>query len=247
MLTIYYILEYTKSEGVEDMRKFVICLVMLLLVASPASACIGARYAALGWSGVAIADDATASYWNPAALVWAKDGLLWENIRNRKVIAIKEDNIGFHFVGTSGQTYWRVSYGHQLASNSALGINVGWNDFYNSISDYNGPSVDVSYTLRSGNMIFAILGQNIGNIRPSIAYQDDYITITADAYDVLELCPLRHYRAGIELVPISFLSLRWGYESLYDEYAYGIGFEASFASVDIVVYEGNYGCSFTLF
>jgi len=55
---------------VETMRKFVLCLVMVLTFASPAAACIGARQAAMGWCGVAISDDATASYWNPAALVW---------------------------------------------------------------------------------------------------------------------------------------------------------------------------------
>jgi hypothetical protein len=227
-------LEYTKNEGVEEMRKFVVCLVMLLLVASPAAACIGARQAAMGWAGVAISDDATASYWNPAALVWAKDGVFYDNISNRTAIAAKYQHYGFFLVDEWDKSYCLLSHGIQLTENSAFGFNIGWEHHTAGFCSYNGPSADLSYVWAKDGVTIAVLAQNFGNIRPALAYSNQCIVITASAYDLLNLCQLRHFQTGIEIVPVSFLAVRGGYNSLYDGFAYGVGLNASLVSLDFV-------------
>lgn len=230
------------------MRKFVICLVMLLLVASPASACIGARQAAMGWAGVAISDDATCSYWNPAALVWARDGVMYDSILDRTAIAIKHDCYGFHLSNEWDKFYCLVSYGKQLTNNSAFGFNVGWEEDNTYYSSYKGPAADLSYVWSKDNLTLAVLAQNIGNIRPAIAYKNDFAVITANVYDMLDLCQLRHFQIGMEITPIPYFALRAGYNQYYGSFVYGIGFNADFLSLDIVwLDDASYvGCRFML-
>ena len=43
------------------MRKFVLCLVMVLTFASPAAACIGARQAAMGWECISYSETITSA------------------------------------------------------------------------------------------------------------------------------------------------------------------------------------------
>jgi len=73
MLTNRLALTYTVSKEVAEMRKFVLCLVLVLTFASPAAACIGARQAAMGWCGVASSDDAAAAYWNPSKIPFSNN------------------------------------------------------------------------------------------------------------------------------------------------------------------------------
>ena len=253
MLTIYYILEYTKSEGVEDMRKFVICLVMLLLVSSPASACIGARQASMGWAGVAISDDATASYWNPAALVWAKDGFMYGSIWGSKDFAAKYDSFGFHYVQDWNKSYWQVGYGHLIDNNTAIGFNIGWSEY-----DYGHPhpSADLSFAYKRDNVSFGVLAQDFINIRPEFAYSTKYITIVVGSYDLFDMC--RHFNddggslqkvyTGLELRPTSYLALRGGRNSGYEELIYGAGISLSFFRLDFahIMKEDCFSVVFTL-
>jgi hypothetical protein len=239
---------------VEEMRKFALCLVMLLMVASPASACIGARQAAMGWCGVAISDDATCSYWNPAALVWAKDGVLWENISHKTVFAIKEDNCGFHYVDAWDKTYFAFSYAVPFVHSSSFGINIGvmeqdyltsdWMEcFYR---DGKRLSLDLSYFIKYGSISCGLLAQDLGNIRPGLSYSNNFLVAAVEYYDMFDVLDMRCWRFGIELNPVSPLSLRFGYNE-DDGNSYGIGFEVSFGKFDVVLYRENFYYSISLF
>ena len=103
-------------------RHTVICVLLLTLFASPASACIGARHAAMGWCGVAISDDATASYWNPAALVWARDGFVYDSIYNRTAFAVKRGKYALHCCDECDKIYFDISRGFQINEKSAWEI-----------------------------------------------------------------------------------------------------------------------------
>lgn len=231
------------------MRKFVICLVMLLLVSSPASACIGARQAAMGWAGVAISDDATASYWNPAAMVWAKDGVMYDNFLDRTAVAAKVGNVGLHYVKEWDKAYCAIGYGHQLSNNTSIGVNVGLANYGNSRDEL---FTDVSYIHHVGELTFGVLAQNFSNIRPEIAYTSNFLTVTAGFYDLFDVCKnynddgasVRDFHSGVELRPVSFLALRSGYNSDYENLIYGAGIKLSFLSIDFVHMEEDY-CSVT--
>jgi hypothetical protein len=224
---------------VEDLRKFVICLVMLLLIASPANACIGARQAAMGWCGVAISDDATASYWNPAALVWAKDGFMYGSIWGSTDLAAKYGSFGFHYVDQWNKWYWQIGYGHQLNKNLAVGFNVGWAGYNNCYPPYNGPSADVSCLYRVEGFSFGVLAQNLVNIRPEIAYSTEFITLSAGIYDLLNVYSLRYFHVGVEICPFPILALRGGYNSDYEDLIYGAALKASFLTLSFVHIEGD--------
>jgi hypothetical protein len=228
------------------MKKVLISVVLIFMLSSPSLGCIGARQAAMGWAGVAISDDATVSYWNPAN-IWAKDGFYWENFGERTALAIKQSNYGFHYVDEWDKTYWRLSYGNKTSNNSAFGISVGWEEYHGYFSDYKGPSADISYIYKKDHFTYAILAQNIGNIRPTIAYQNNFITITTSIYDIFNLCPLRHFQTGIEVTPIPFISFRGGYNGFYEIFTYGIGVKTSFMSLDLVHLFNENHYSITLF
>jgi len=58
------------------MKKYIIFILFLgviCLIPKPAAACVGARQLAMGGAFIAIADDASAVYWNPAGLVQLKN------------------------------------------------------------------------------------------------------------------------------------------------------------------------------
>jgi len=232
------------------MRKTIIVVIasiLALIAVFPAQGCIGARQAAMGWCGVAISDDATASYWNPAAMVWAKDGVMYDNIGGGTAIAAKYHNYGFFFVDEWDKAYCLLSHGIQLTENSAFGFNVGWETHTAGFCRYNGPAADLSYIWTKNGLTLAMLAQNLGNIRPEIAYNTDYITIAAGAYDLFDICQyfdddgrsLRDFHAGIELRPVSFLALRGGYNDDCEYLFYGVGICSSFFSLDFM-YIGGY-------
>lgn len=216
------------------MRRIVICLLLLFITASPAGACIGARYAGIGWCGVAVADDAAASYWNPAAIVWAKDGFMYGSIWGSKDFAAKYGSFGFHCVDEWDKWYWCISYGHQLNQNLAVGFNVGWAECNNCYLPYNGPTADISYLYRVNGFSFGVLAQNLGNIRPEIAYSTEFVTLSAGIYDLLNVYSLRDFHVGIEIRPFPILALRGGYNSNYEDLIYGVAIKTSFLTLDYV-------------
>lgn len=236
------------------MKRVMLALVMLMLVASPASACIGARQAAMGWAGVAISDDATCSYWNPAATVWAKDGAFYSSADNETAIAIKYDKYGFHFVD-EGRKYFSLSYSHQLSEYQAIGLGLGWQFpapvFYDDFNDdgfklerisgtegsedYNGPEIDFSYFAKRGGLQYGVLCQG-ANVRPAIAVVGDYVTLSGCIYDLLDYFGVRHIRAGIEIAPFPSFSVapsvRCGYNGYDEAVVCGVGLQVLFISFD---------------
>lgn len=216
------------------MKRSIIYLVLLICVSTPANACIGARYAAMGWCGVAISDDATASYWNPAAIVWVKDGFMYGSIWGSTDLAAKYGSFGFHYVDEWDKWYCRIGYGYQLNQNLAVGFNVGWAEYNNCYPPYNGPSADVSYLYRVNGFSFGVLAQNLGNIRPEIAYSTEFVTLSAAIYDLLNLYSLRDFHVGVEIRPFPILALRGGYNSDYEDLIYGVAIKTSFLTLDYV-------------
>lgn len=223
------------------MKRSIIYLVLLICVSTPANACIGARHAAMGWCGVAMSDDATASYWNPAAMVWAKDGVMYDTIWDRTALAWKYNNFGFHYVDELDKWYCRIGYGYQLNKNLAVGFNVGWAEYNNCYPPYNGPSADLSLIYRNGDFSLGLLAQNIGNIRPEIAYNTEHFTVAAGFYDLFDSIgyfykynPYRRLCIGAEIRPVSFLALRGGYISNYNNLTYGVAIKTSFLTLDYV-------------
>ena len=213
------------------MKKIIICLVMLLTIASPAYACIGARQAAMGWSGVAISDDATCSYWNPAALVWANEGFMYGSIWGSKDFAAKYGNFGFHYVQYWNKSYWQVGYGHLIDNNTAIGFNIGWSEY-----DYGHPhpSADLSFAYKHDNVSFGVLAQDFINIRPEIAYSTDFVTLSAGIYDLLNAYSVRDFHVGVEMRPFPVFALRGGYNSDYEDLIYGAALKTSFLTLDFV-------------
>jgi len=227
---------------------------MLTLVSIPAQGCIGARQAAMGWAGVAISDDATASYWNPATFPWARNGLFCENIYDNIAIALKHDEWGFAFADQYDKTYFEFSHSFMLSSNTAIGIAAGWHadkrnepniiicDGYilvpvpQTIANlYNGPMASVSFISVHDYINFGVLLQGI-TVRPGICLKTDGLAVSGEIYDLFGICDNFHYRFGVEFTPVSFLSLRGGYNSEHERVTYGVGIRASFVSIDMVHY-----------
>lgn len=228
------------------MKRIIVVLIAVFVVVSPASACIGARQAAMGWSGVATSNDAMASYWNPAALPLAQDSIIYDNTIDRIIFAAKYDSYGFHYVNQPEMKHVNIGYGHHFSFGS-IGVNIGLGEYYGYRTSYKSPNLDISYFYQTPHVSFGLLIQNVVNIRPSIAFHNRYLVVTAELYDILDMYDYyRHYRVGIEISPFSFLSLRAGYNELYDNISYGVGLRTSFAVIDMVYLDDKYYYSISL-
>lgn len=192
-------------------RQVIICMLLFILFATPVDACIGARYAGLGWCGVAVADDATASYWNPAALVWASDGFTYDNIYKRTAFAYKQGKYAVHCCNEWDKIYFDISRGFQLNENSAWGLSVGYyyaKQFF-PYCNYRGIRPSVSYFYKiNPNLSFGVLLQGMCNLRPGVCYKNDRFLISIEYYDLLNICESQNLHAGIEIYLLDFLTLR---------------------------------------
>jgi len=131
---------------------FVMCLCGVLLALSvPASACVGARALGMGGAFVGLADDVSATYWNPAALVdldgpvatWMHTATNRESMNYQDYLAyatpIGDDAaaglsyIGFKFAGSLGmygsgviseQAWGWLSMATRVGEDTALGANL---------------------------------------------------------------------------------------------------------------------------
>src|SRR5690554_2584417 len=207
------------------MRRIVICLLLLFITASPAGACIGARYAGIGWCGVAVADDATASYWNPAALVWASDGFVYDNIYKRTAFAYKQGKYGVHGCDDWGKTYFDISCGFQINENSAWGLSIGYHYAKYSFvtAYYRGIFPSVSYIHKiTPNLNFGVLLQGLHNLRPGVCYQNKYFLLSIESYDLLSISVPAEFKIGVEFYPLDFLVLRTSFNDGVMKYGFGI-------------------------
>ena len=165
-------------------------------------------------------------------MVWAIDGFYIGRIYTSNEFAFKYNKLGFHFVDNWQHTYFAMSYAQQINANSAWGINIGWNDFSRSDENYVGPSLDLSYITKCDNLTLGLLLQNGYNVRPGIAYKNEYLLVTFEGYDLLNLYDFSHFLIGAELTPFPFIAFRIGYDQLYNDFTYGVGIKTSLFSLD---------------
>ena len=228
------------------MRQVIVCLVLIVLFAAPVDGCIGARYAGLGWCGVAVADDATASYWNPAALVWASDGFVYDSIYNRTAFAVKRGKYALHYCDEWNKIYFDISRGFQINENSAWGLSVGYYyakqfSFYCS---YRGITPSVSYYHKiSPALSFGVLLQGMCNLRPGVCYKNERLLVSIEYYDLLDVYELQNFHAGVEIYLLD-LTLRIGYDR--DVLRYGLGIKNKKCTFD-AYWENNSSLQDTLY
>jgi hypothetical protein len=136
-------------------RSFVvICLVAVLAVAVLAPACAepGARAAAMGGAFVGLADDTSATYWNPAALPWLdKAGVTYmHGFKDSSDVGLSDflayvqpwdesSSFGLSYARLMllslttydahadwKQNWYWLSYGIKVAENTSIGANLRW-------------------------------------------------------------------------------------------------------------------------
>jgi hypothetical protein len=236
------------------MRKFVLCFVLLFMLASPSYACIGARQAAMGWAGVACSDDATVAYWNPALIPFTKSGVSFDTFCsvipncNPRILFTSQSFIGNHIgiTHTVNQTreYYMISYAQQVFDDFSLSVGVSIDFKY---GQYQGYSLIFSGVCKHDWLTLAVLAQDT-NIRPSVAIATGHIIVCLEVYDAANLYERRHLRLGSE-VNFSQLAIRVGYttrEGLNETsgFSYGLGVNISDLKIDFTKFkEDLYGVS----
>lgn len=155
------------------------------MIAFPVHACVGTRPMGMGNAFIGVADDAYATYWNPAGLAFfirpelTYTGIVYE--RNKSgyddyisiAYPINWGTLGLSFmhdswsgIQASGKTYWWIlSYGRKISESLALGLNIRPKSKEvkegSSIDDSNYTSVDLALLWKWKRFSFGFLLQNI--------------------------------------------------------------------------------------
>jgi len=230
------------------MRKFVLCLVMVLTFASPAAACIGARQAAMGWCGVAIANDASVAYWNPSRIPFLDSQAsldvfistyynaprLWYTSQS----FINGKNIGVTHGVSLNREYFMFSYAYALSDRFALSTGLSFD--FNS-REYQGNGLLLSGTYQGDKFTFACLAQDM-NIRPSVAITTSLLGICFEVYDMLNHYGFQHVRVGGQFIlgPIFISS---GYNTKEQYATFGVGININEYTVCLSALNDIYGLS----
>jgi len=180
-----------------------------------AEACSSAVPMGRGATNVAVADDASAAYWNPAGLVQLErpelDLTYSPNNWYRGFICYgsplsKKNAIGLNLcykyrTDESGvfETYWgKLSYSQKITENLSLGVNYGMRTTYQNgeqIVNAGGKSYfeckDLGILYKPNKKIrLGLLLQNHGilNVRPGITfYPNDNTLVTVEGYNVTNI------------------------------------------------------------
>jgi hypothetical protein len=186
---------------------------------------------------VAISDDATVAYWNPAALVWVDNNVsvqLYDPDDLQKHIAVKSGNVGLYLTKTWRRYYGQFAYAYVLNDSSSLGIALGGSAPNNCFDNNCYSMTSVSYLGNYKNLRYGFLLQDFYNFRPGIAYLGKYTTISAEVYSLFDP-GFRSLRSGIEIFVLPWVCVRFGQEthqSGYKDFMCGLGISTNRFSVD---------------
>ena len=241
------------------MRKFVLCLVMVLTFASPAAACIGARAASMGYANVAGVNDATAAYWNPSLIPFLEPQVSfdtfcivlpvpgWEPVLHYTSQSVITGSFGIVHNTNQTREYYMISYAHKLSDTLSLSAGISLDFRYNR---YQGYGLVLSGTYRNDWLTLAVLAQDT-NIRPSVAIGTDHILVCAEIYDAFDEYFVRHLRIGAEL-KYKWITAKVGYNGRDDGfnetegYSIGLGIALNSFVIDLARFKDDtYGASFT--
>jgi len=213
---------------------FIFTMILTVVFANATMACIGARAAGMGHSGVAGQTDATVVYWNPAMLPWAEPGFSAGIVRPNKYdfITISTENLGFLYVDETWDPYTHVSIGLEVTHDFAIGCSLGFGYSYPDAEWL--PYISPAIAWRSGNITFGVLLQTMTNLRPAVCYQKNNLVLAAEYYDILDYYKARRLRLGCEY-KWNILYIRFGSELANTELIknFGLGLKTKIMSLDV--------------
>ena len=223
------------------MKTMIITISLLLLFTTPAQACIGARAHGMGNAYVSVADDPTAAYWCPAALVDVGDGFSVSvghssNIPFRyNSLALSANNLGVYYINHKGnKDIMGISYGIKLDQNISCGLGIAFQKPARQDMQY-VPLLSTKYSSDSSNPIsIAILIQGY-NFRPSISWHiNDKLLLGFEEYDLLDKYNKNEHRLGAEFKQHN-ISFRSGYitNDRFISYSVGLGIKTNNSSIDL--------------
>lgn len=177
---------------------FIFTMILTVVFANATMACIGARAAGMGHSGVAGQTDATVVYWNPAMLPWTNSEISFGVVRPLKYdyLAISGRNIGFLYVDEEWDPYTHVSIGLEVTPNFAVGCSLGL--AYSYLDAKWLPYMSPAVAWKTDNMIVGVLLQAMVNLRPAISYRYKNLVLSAEYYDIIDYYLSRRLRLGAE-------------------------------------------------
>lgn len=168
----------------------------------------------MGNAYVSAVNDLTAIYWNPAGLVWVESSFIFGIRRDGPYdyIAIKPDNnpLAYAYIKNNRGEFLLISYGHKITETSAWGINIGPDT--SSDNPY-GITVSASYLVKYPYWRAGLLWQNIVNIRPSVTWSNEYLTICGEIYNLFSYNERYEIRTGASLKVSKLMSIQTGYRN----------------------------------
>lgn len=169
----------------------VLALVSVLMAAGVSSACVGARALSMGGAFTGLADDVSATYWNPAALVYL-DGkhATWMHTANNR------DYVNYHEY---------LAYTSPVGDRGAFGLSYISHQLMPSISMY-----DESFSWNQ-NWYWLSYGQEVGktsSVGANVKFIDDDVTwvlggvpqpVSGDTDVAVDLAYYRWYNDNVTL------------------------------------------------
>jgi hypothetical protein len=230
---------------------------------------VGARALGMGNAFTAVADDATAGFWNPAGLIqWQGVKLFGVNkFRDRADYAFDPKGIGYAYrgyglfwgnkialgveSGTPDFNYYSLA--RQISPHIALGASLKFKRKHPS-DDYQffgiAPSYDLAVLIKPrSNLKIGLLVQHLPRQRGvrwvtiGVAYQRWNLRFSTDfampRSDPLDIQPY----FGLEWTPISFLRIRGGNSN--GDWTVGVGMDGKWWRIDYArIYESNFASDF---
>lgn len=205
-----------------------------------AESCSGAVPAGRGYTNVAIADDATAVYYNPAGLIQLErpelDITLGWGINYKAFLCygkpLNDKNaIGLNFSFKDNDSWLKLGYSRKLSDKLSLGTNLTIeNEFSKDILN-----IDLGILYKPNNKIqLGCLWQGYSSghdhiLRPGITFKpNNKYLISFESYDATDYAHCRHFCSGLEKKVNDKLGLRIGFMTLYFNQGNGITAGASY-------------------